>query len=70
MAELEGRVAIVAGGGSGIGRACVDLLAARGAQVRFCDVDAAAVTSYDHRLVRGDVVDVTDEQAVAGLVRR
>ncbi len=37
---LEGKVALVTGGGSGIGRSTVQVLARDGAQVALCDVDA------------------------------
>jgi NAD(P)-dependent dehydrogenase (short-subunit alcohol dehydrogenase family) len=39
---FDGKVAIVTGGASGIGGACVKLLAARGARVAALDVDEAA----------------------------
>lgn len=40
--ELAGKVAIVTGGASGIGRATVELFAAEGAQVVIADVDVSA----------------------------
>jgi NAD(P)-dependent dehydrogenase (short-subunit alcohol dehydrogenase family) len=40
--RLQGKVAVVTGIGSGIGRTCALLFAAQGAQVIGCDIDAAA----------------------------
>ena len=47
--QLEGRVAIVTGGGSGIGRGICKVLAARGAAVMVVDLDgeAAGVTAQE-----------------------
>ena len=40
--ELDGKVAIVTGGSSGIGRATVELFVEQGARVVIADVDAGA----------------------------
>jgi 3-hydroxybutyrate dehydrogenase len=45
MGDLAGRSALVTGGASGIGAACVRELASRGASVTVADVDAAAATA-------------------------
>ncbi|ANY08033.1 SDR family oxidoreductase [Pseudonocardia sp. HH130630-07] len=67
--DLSGRVALVTGGGSGIGAAAVDRLTAAGAQVVVVDVDAGAAAAVADRsggLAIG--ADVTDHGAVTAAV--
>lgn len=61
MSDLAGRVALVTGGGSGIGAATVELLRARGATVVAADLQVADGV---------EPLDVTDEAAVDALVAR
>ena len=73
--ELSGRVALVTGGGSGIGAAICRRLDAMGASVAICDRDRDAAERLCRDLVaRGGTaiaaaVDVTDAAAVAAAVR-
>lgn len=68
----EGRLALVTGGGQGIGKGIAARLAADGMRVVIADIDAEAVeeTARDFGpLVSGYVVDVADEPAVKELIR-
>ena len=64
MQRLDGRVAVVTGGGSGIGAASARRLASEGARVVVADVDAAAgavvAAEVDGLFVRTDVTVADD----------
>jgi 2-deoxy-D-gluconate 3-dehydrogenase len=68
--RLDGRVAIVTGGASGIGRATAELFAAAGARVGIADRDEAAASRCADAIVASKheafplPLDVTDDAAV------
>jgi NAD(P)-dependent dehydrogenase (short-subunit alcohol dehydrogenase family) len=65
LPEFAGEIALVTGGASGIGRACVDALLERGAAVVALDVDASVAGATAHPAYWGVQCDVTDAAAVA-----
>ena len=75
MFDLTGRVALVTGAGSGLGRSFSDALAARGAYVICADIDADAAEATAARIVAGDGsassthVDVADAESVEAMAR-
>lgn len=64
--RLSGRVAVVTGGASGIGRASLELLAAEGARAVSWDVAAEEIAAAE----RSYTVDITDAQQVARAVAK
>ncbi len=68
MGRLDGRVAVVTGGGDGIGAAICRAYAAEGASVLAADIDAAAAerlaTGIGARHIRCDVSDKADVLAM------
>ncbi|MDP9258062.1 MAG: SDR family oxidoreductase, partial [Actinomycetota bacterium] len=76
--ELSGRVALITGGASGIGRATARLIADRGGHVVVADLNADGAGEVAEEIVaRHGVrralavgVDVTDERAIEEMVRQ
>jgi rhamnulose-1-phosphate aldolase/alcohol dehydrogenase len=76
--ELAGRIALITGGASGIGRATARLLAARGAHVVVADLNEQGAAEVAEQLVAEHgprralavAVDVTSEDSVVAMMRR
>ena len=74
MGKLDGKVAVITGGSSGIGRATALALAGEGASVAVCGRKQAAVDGVVQEITSsggkafGRVIDVRDDQQVAGLI--
>ncbi|CAN7587222.1 SDR family NAD(P)-dependent oxidoreductase [Phenylobacterium sp. LjRoot219] len=71
MAELDGKVAVITGAGSGLGKAAAELFAAYGAKVVLGDVSGA---EQDVAVAIGDAArpfrcDVTQEAHVEAMIR-
>ena len=72
MGRLEDKIAIVTGGGQGIGRAIAGKLAAEGATVVVTDLDEASAKETADALQGAIAIraDVTDRQGVQAMVGR
>ena len=62
---FAGETALVTGAASGIGKACVESLLARGASVVGLDINSEIVALFDRKDFLGILCDVADEVAVS-----
>ena len=69
VAGLQGKIALVTGAASGIGKACVEALLAQGAVVAALDIDPAIETLFANEAVIGRVCDVTDSAQIQSALR-
>ena len=67
---MQGKVALVTGAGSGIGKACVASLVSRGAAVAALDIDGEAVAALNGSNVLGMKCDVTNDEEVSACIRK
>ncbi len=69
---FRGKVAMITGGASGLGRICAQRLAKGGAHVAIVDIDEAGLveTAKDHPTIDRYVCDVTDDAQVVETVRQ
>lgn len=64
-AEFSGQVVVITGAASGIGKACVDLFAQKGAAVAALDLAPAITDQYaGSDSILGIICDITDSQAI------
>lgn len=69
-APMAGKVVLVTGAASGIGRACTAAFLDRGAAVVGWDVNPAVATTFEGDRWLGQTVDVSDEEAQAAAIAR
>lgn len=71
MARFKGRIAVITGGASGIGRACAEVLAAQGATALIADLDLAHATGVAADTGgRAYAVDVSSPPELEALAER
>jgi len=68
--EFQGKIALVTGAASGIGKACVESLVAKGAVVAALDINAKVTQLFNHKTVFGIQCDMTDRKQVQHAVEK
>jgi len=69
-AEYDGRIAIVTGAASGIGKACVEAFTAKGAAVVALDINPVITTLYNQSSVLGIICDITNDKSIQAAIEQ
>lgn len=67
---MQGRIALVTGGASGIGKACVEELVNQGAVVAALDISKSIETTFSQSEIIGLKCDVTDERQLKNCLEK
>jgi NAD(P)-dependent dehydrogenase (short-subunit alcohol dehydrogenase family) len=67
---MQGRIALVTGAASGIGKACVERLVAEGAVVAALDINPSITTSFNKAEILGLQCDVTDDEQLKQAIKK
>ena len=67
---MQGRIALVSGAASGIGKACVERLIAEGAVVAALDINPSVTTCFNHIEVLGIVCNMTDDKQITHAIKK
>jgi len=69
-AAFQGEIALITGAASGIGKACVESMLARGAAVIALDINPAVETLFNRGDVLGISCDVADDQQLINAIKQ
>jgi rhamnose utilization protein RhaD (predicted bifunctional aldolase and dehydrogenase)/NAD(P)-dependent dehydrogenase (short-subunit alcohol dehydrogenase family) len=67
---MQGRIALVTGAASGIGKACVERLVVEGASVIALDISSSITSMFTQKEVIGIQCDMTDEKQIKGAIEQ
>jgi rhamnose utilization protein RhaD (predicted bifunctional aldolase and dehydrogenase)/NAD(P)-dependent dehydrogenase (short-subunit alcohol dehydrogenase family) len=67
---MQGKIALVTGAASGIGKACVDKLIAEGAVVAALDINPSVTTCFNKVEVLGIQCDMTNDEQITNAIKK
>ncbi len=66
--EYDGKIAVITGAASGIGKACVEAFAEKGAAVIALDINPEIKTIFNQPGIMGLICDITDDESIQSAI--